>query len=237
MGQHNPIVRPLPFGVFAPAIPRDLSLDLGATRGLVVAVFNFLTERLSQGRAASALLVELVSDCAQDSLLGKCRREVWKFMLHTMEQLEGRRDWGLTALGRRFVAVEEDVFGCVRHLWRLIVVVNQDLLRRFVGRCNVGRQKRAVDNNADDLMRLVSKCMSELAELICIVNGQAAEEERAVSRKLLRQNPILRLQRLDAVDDTAEGHIMALVHRRLQRKRGDCAWRMRRAKVTSIACG
>lgn len=75
------------------------------------------------------------------------------------------------------MTVEEDVFWRVWNLRRLIVIVDENLLRCFVCWCYIGSKKGSIDNNANDLVRLVPKAMSESAEVFSVMYGQASEQQ------------------------------------------------------------
>jgi len=86
-------------------------------------------------------------------------------------------------------------------------------------------------------MRLVAKGMSEFAEIVCIVNGKAAEEECAVEGELFGKNTILCLERLYNLYDFVQMDLRIIVSGRAECEGDDGVLWMRGTENALIACG
>lgn len=84
------------------------------------------------------------------------------------------------------------------------MVVDEDFFGRFVGGRDVRREEWSVDYDADDFVGPVSEGVREFAEVGCVVDGEVAEEERAVAGEVFREEVLL-LEGLDVLDDGVEG--------------------------------
>ena len=132
------------------------------------------------------------------------------------------------------MAVKEDVLRGVRHLRRLVVIVDQHFLRCFICRGHTRSQHGTIDHDANDLVRLVAKGMCEFAEFVGVVNRKAPEENCSMLGELRRENALLRLQILKGFDYRIEVSVRAIASRWLQCQRCDSVACVRRSKEPLI---
>jgi hypothetical protein len=102
------------------------------------------------------------------------------------------------------VPIEKDVLRSMGHLWRLVVVVYQDFLGRFIRGCHVRCEKGSIHDYTDDLMWFVPKRMGEFAKVLRVVDGKTAEEEGAVSRELFAKSAISLLEGFNGLHDSVK---------------------------------
>ena len=90
------------------------------------------------------------------------------------------------------------------HLRGLVVVVDENFLRRFVGRGNIWREKWSINYNPNDLVRFELESVSELAGFFGVVDWEIAKQEGTVMSKPLSQRAFA-LERLNCGDYIIQG--------------------------------
>lgn len=81
------------------------------------------------------------------------------------------------------MAIEEDVLRRMRYLQGLVVTIYEHLLWRLVSWSYIGGKLFPINDNSDDLVRFIPKCVGEFAEILGVMDWQTPEEQCSMTGK------------------------------------------------------